>query len=284
MGTVIAAARRRAPRRGYGLSLAYGAALVSGGAAILAGIGCLLERFLDRLPTTLKCLATAGLFKTTIGLRGLGRAAKEVQVALESGDLPEGRRLAAWHLVSRDTSALTAPQVAAATVESVAENSSDGVIGPLLFFALGGLPGALVYRWVNTCDSMLGYRDPEREWLGKGPARLDDLFNLVPARLTAALLTFAAWIAGEDARGAWRIWRRDAGKTESPNAGHPMSAMAGALGVELEKAGHYRLGAGQRSPEAADIGRSARLMRLTAFLASLLASFLLLRGLLRRRL
>lgn len=284
MGAAIAAARRRAPRRGRGLPLAYGAALVIGGAAAMAGMGCLLERLLDRLPVPLRWLATAGLLKTAVGLRGLGRAATEVQTALGSRDLPEARRLAAWHLVSRDTSVLTGSQVAAATVESVAENSSDGVIGPLLYFALGGLPGALAYRWVNTCDSMLGYRDPEREWLGKAPARLDDLLNLLPARLTAALITLAAWLAGDDAPNAWRIWRRDAGATESPNAGHPMSAMAGALGVELEKVGRYRLGAGQRPPQAADIGRSIRLMHLAAVLgAGLLAGCSLLRDRRRRR-
>ena len=216
MGAVIAATRRRAPRRGRGLPLAYGAALVIGGATTLAGIGCLLERLLDRLPVPLRWLATAGLLKTTVGLQGLGRAATEVQEALDTGDLPEARLLAAWHLVSRDTSALSESQVAAATVESVAENSSDGVIGPLLYFALGGLPGALVYRWVNTCDSMLGYRDPEREWLGKAPARLDDLLNLPPARLTAALITLAAWLAGDDAPNAWRIWRWTRARPRAP--------------------------------------------------------------------
>ena len=248
-------------------------------------MGRLLEQLLARLPAPLRWLATAGLLKMTIGLRGLGRAATQVETALASGDLPEARRLVSWHLVSRDTSTLSGSQVAAAAVESVAENTSDGVIGPLMFFALGGLPAALAYRWVNTCDSMLGYRDIEREWLGKAPARLDDLANLLPARLTAVLLIGAAWLSGNDCHNAWHIWRRDAGATESPNAGHPMSAMAGALGVELEKAGHYRLGIGQRPPQMANIGRSVRLMRWAAGLgAGLLAVFLWLRGRPRRRL
>jgi len=148
-----------------------------------------------------------------------------------------------WRLVSRDTATLSATQVSAATIESVAENLSDSVVAPLLYYAVGGLPAAFGYRFANTADAMVGYRDEVYEWLGKAPARLDDLFNLVPARLAAALIVAAAPLTGESAGRAWRIWRRDAGKTASPNAGHPMSAMAGALDVELEKVGHYRLGA-----------------------------------------
>lgn len=278
MGTAIAVARRRAPKEGPGKSLLYGGLLVVGGATVVAGVGHLLERVLDRWPVPLNWLMMAGLLKMVVGLRGLGRAAAEVQVALEVHDLPRARRLLAWHLVSRDTTTLTESQVAAATVESVAENTSDGVIGPLLYFALAGLPGALAYRWVNTCDSMLGYRDPEREWLGKASARLDDLLNLLPARLTAVLIVLAAWLTGDDAPNAWRIWRRDAGATASPNAGHPMGAMAGALEVELTKVDHYCLGAGQRPPHAGDIERSVRLMRRVAILgAGLFAGYLMLR-------
>ena len=278
MGTAIAAARRYAPRRGRILPLAYGGVLVVGGATVAAAVGRRLERLLAHRPAPVRWLATAGLLKMVIGLRGLGRAATEIQTALEEHDLPLARRLLAWHLVSRDTSTLTDPQVAAATVESVAENISDGVIGPLLYFTLAGLPGALAYRWVNTCDSMLGYRDPEHEWLGKASARLDDLLNLLPARLTAVLIILAARPAGGDTPNAWRIWRWDAGATVSPNAGHPMSAMAGALDIELEKVGHYCLGAGQRPPQATDIGRAVRLMRWAALLgAGLLTGYAWLR-------
>jgi adenosylcobinamide-phosphate synthase len=261
MGTAIQAARRRAPRGGRLRPLVYGALLVVGGGAAVASLGRMSERVLSFLPPPLGWLATAGLLKTTIALRGLDQAAAQVQAAIEKGDLPEARRLVSWHLVSRDTSALTESQVAAATIQSVAENTSDGIVGPLFYYLLGGLPGALAYRWVNTCDSILGYRDAEREWLGKIPARLDDVLNVLPARLTAALLTVAAALTGDDAGNAWHVWRRDAGTTESPNAGHPMSAAAGALGIELEKVDHYRLGAGQRPPTTADIARAISLMR-----------------------
>jgi adenosylcobinamide-phosphate synthase len=138
------------------------------------------------------------------------------------------------------------------------------------------LPAALAYRFLNTADAMLGYRDPEREWLGKASARLDDGMNLLPARLTALLLITTTWLSDNDTQRAWRIWRRDARQTTSPNAGHPMSAMAGVLGVELEKVEHYRLGAGQRSPTAADILHSIHVMQIAVLFATLLAMLTML--------
>lgn len=271
MGSAIAAAQRRAPRRGRLAQLAYGALLSAGGALTVAGLGRLLERAIAHLPGPWSWLAEAGLLKMTFSTRGLAAAAGEVRGALDACDLPEARRLVNWHLVGRDTTTLSVSQVAAATVESVAENTTDGVVAPLFYYALGGLPAALAYRFVNTVDSLLGYRDAAREWLGKVPARLDDLANLLPSRLTATLFVVAAALVGEDVRGAWRVWRRDGSTTASPNAGHPMSAMAGALEVELEKVGHYQLGAGQRPPVPEDVGRAVRLMRIaTALSAGLL--------------
>lgn len=260
MGSAIGIVRCWTPDGGRLAQLLYGAFLVVGGAASAVGLARLPGRAINRLPAPWGWLVEAGLLKMTFSLRGLAAAAQEVEAALESRDLPEARRLVSWHLVSRDTTALSPAQVTAATVESVAENASDGVVAPLLYYTMGGLPAALAYRFINTADAMLGYRDPAHEWLGKVPARLDDLVNLLPARVTAGLITLAATLVGENARGAWRTWRREAGKTTSPNAGHPMSAMAGALGVELEKVGHYRLGAGGRQPLAEDIGRAVRLV------------------------
>jgi adenosylcobinamide-phosphate synthase len=267
MGVLISAMRRWAPRQGQWLPLVYGAGLVIGGAVLVASLGLILVRLLAHVPQPLDWLVEAAILKLTFSLRGLARAAGLVQQALVSGDLSQARHLVGWHLVSRDTTRLSASEVAAATVESVAENASDGVVAPLFYYALGGLPAALAYRFINTADAMLGYRDPVHEWLGKVPARLDDLVNLMPARLTAGLIVLVASLLGEDARRAWVVWRRDAHRTASPNAGRPMSAMAGALGVELEKAGHYQLGAGQTLPEAQDVARSLRLVYGTALLA-----------------
>jgi adenosylcobinamide-phosphate synthase len=260
MGTAISIARNRAPRQGRWGALAYGALLVLGGAVGVIGAGLVLQQLLLFLPWPLRWLGEACVLKLTFSLRGLAHAAGEVRQALEAKDVTEARRLVSWHLVSRDTRQLNASQVAAATVESVAENASDGVIAPLFYYTLGGLPAALAYRFVNTADSMLGYRDPIHLWLGKVPARLDDLVNLLPARLAALCIVLAALLLGNDMRQAWKIWRQDAQRTASPNAGHPMSSMAGALRVELVKIGHYRLGAGQAPPAASDIARAVRLL------------------------
>ncbi len=266
MGTFIARAQRRAPRQGRAAPFAYGTAIALGGASAVAAISRVFTALLDRLPAILAWPLEAAVLKSTLAWRGLRTAAGEVETALAT-DLPEARRLLSWHLVSRDTAQLDASQVAAAAVESVAENTSDGVVAPMLYYISGGLPAALAYRYLNTGDAMLGYHDPEHEWLGKAPARIDDLANLIPARLTALLLGAAATLVGENGANARRIWQRDHAKTESPNAGHPMSVMAGALSIELEKVGQYRLGEGQQRVAAEDIGRAVRVMNTATLLA-----------------
>jgi adenosylcobinamide-phosphate synthase len=275
MGTMIGAVRGWTPKHGRWLPLAYGAGLALLGTALLLLIGSLLVRRVDSLPAPVGWLVEACLLKTTFSVRGLGRAASQVQQALENGDLARARCLVGWHLVSRDTSSLEPSQVAAAVVESVAENASDSIVAPLVYYTLGGLPAALAYRFVNTADAMIGYRDAKHLWLGKVPARLDDLANLVPARLTAMLIILTAPRVEGRTRQAWTVWRRDARRTASPNAGHPMSAMAGALGVELEKLAHYRLGSGNRVVASWDIRRAVRLVdAVTILIAGLLASLL----------
>ncbi len=272
MGSAIARAKRHAPSPDAppARQMLYGGGIVVAGAAGVAGLSALLARLISHLPRPLAWLLEAALLKTAFSLRGLTRAAGQIEEALGEDDLPAARHWLSWHLVSRDVRELDASEVAAATIESVAENTSDGVIAPLFFYALGGLPAALAYRFLNTADAMLGYRDAAHEWLGKIPARLDDAANLLPARLTATLIILAAPLAGADARGAWRVWRRDAQKTASPNAGHPMAAMTGALGVRLEKTGHYALGDDLPSPRPRDISRAIHLTRTAVALGALL--------------
>jgi len=263
MGNLIAFLMRFRPRGNRLAELAYGVFVLLVGVALSVLAGIAITQLINSLIPNyqlLITLITALALKLTISLRGLDRAARDVQSALEANNLPEARRLLSWHLVSRDTSQLDESKVSAAAIESVAENASDGIIAPLFFFALGGLPAAFAYRFINTADSMLGYHDEEREWLGKVPARLDDLLNFIPARLAGLFIALSAPFCGASLTQAWKIMWRDSNQTASPNAGIPMSAMAGALGVELEKINHYALGKGLRLPTSKDLSRARRLL------------------------
>ena len=180
------------------------------------------------------------LFKFTFSLRELRRAALRVKRLLLEDKLDEARfELRA--LVSRDTRNLTKPLLVSATVESVAENTSDSFVAPLFYFLIFGVPGAIAYRVVNTLDAVVGYHG-KYEYLGKFASRLDDVLNFIPSRLTALLLVLATFLSRRDGRTSWRVALTEHAKTESPNAGWPMAAIAGALNVQLEKAGHYKLG------------------------------------------
>lgn len=262
---------RNEPRR----DLWSGLGVWLGGVVLVGGAVKLLVAFLHKLPQPLPIFGEAVLLKLSLSPRSLAQAALAVEEALEEGNLPKARQLLSWHLVSRETRDLDESQVAGATIESVAENTSDGILAPLLYYALGGLPLVWVYRFANTLDSMWGYRNERYEWLGKAAARLDDLLNWLPARFTALLLALTASLRGENGCRALAVIKRDARTTASPNAGYPMSAMAGALGVELEKVGHYRLGHGLPPPKTKDIHRAVRLMQTAVLLGAGILSVIL---------
>ena len=169
---------------------------------------------------------------TTLALRALHKESREVVRFVEQKRLAEARRSLAM-IVGRETANLDEEGILKACIETVAENTSDGVIGPLFYLSIGGPVLALLYKAASTLDSMVGYRDDIYRELGWASARLDDLLNLLPARLTGMLMVLAALFCGLDARGAWRVMLRDARKHASPNAGFPEAAAAGALGVRL---------------------------------------------------
>ncbi len=196
--------------------------------------------------------------KPFFALHMLADAGKQVRLPLLESDILTARK-ALQSLVSRDRSQLGAELIAAAAIESLAENLSDSVIAPLFFYTLFGLPGAALYRLCNTFDSMIGYHG-HYEYLGKPAARLDDLLNWFPARLTALLISIYAPLYGGSCRGALSIWTRDARKTASPNAGQPMSAAAGALGIQLEKVDHYTLGDDNKPIVPDDIRRAEHMV------------------------
>ncbi|MGH7334237.1 MAG: adenosylcobinamide-phosphate synthase CbiB [Candidatus Rokuibacteriota bacterium] len=214
--------------------------------------------------------------KMLISLRGLTDACDVVAEALRTGSLDRARELLGYHLVSRATASLDEGQVASAIVESAAENLTDAFVAPLCFYVVFGLGGACVYRAINTADAMFGYRGGPLEFFGKASARLDDLLNLIPARLAALALVMAAALAGGRGWDAWSTMVRDHERTASPNAGWTMATMAGALGVVLEKVGAYRLGRGSL-PRVEHVYRSLRLVRVGALgtVLMLLGAFLL---------
>lgn len=259
MGKMISWLEARAPaaERPYAaLAAGAGTALLVpvlfGGMVWLVAAGL---RWIGPIPYV---VVGAVLLSSTFAVKGLGLAGQAARRAVESGDRVAVRE-SLRSLVSRDTSGLTAPFILMAAIESVAENTTDSFVGPWLAFGLFGLPGAFAYRALNTLDSMIGYRG-KYEYLGKASARLDDLVNLVPARLSALLMLVAAGPAcGLQARRGWRVARRDRKLTASPNAGWTISAMAGLLGVALEKVGHYRLGNGLREPTTNDVQAAVRL-------------------------
>jgi adenosylcobinamide-phosphate synthase len=232
--------------------------------AVPAAAYALTASTLRLLPHPVRSIVEAALVSLTISMRGLSRGASAVDEAIRRADLTVARSRAA-EIVGRDTGELNEADLARAAVESVAENTSDGVAAPILYGALWGAPGAMAYRAVNTLDSMLGYRRGVYEDLGLAPARLDDVANLLPARITA-LVTVA--VSGFPKRTA-RIALRDGPLHPSPNAGRVEAAFAGALGVSLggesRYAGELResttIGDGRRT-ETADISRAIRLMRL----------------------
>jgi adenosylcobinamide-phosphate synthase len=272
MGRWIAAGRANRVARGRAGSFAEGLAWTAAGAAAAWGIARVAERAVPHLPRLLSVAAEGLALKPALSLRALLAAASEVETALAAGDLPEARRLLSWHLVSRDTSGLSGAEVAGAAIESIAENLGDGVVGPLLYHRAGGLSAAYLHRFLNTADAMLGYRTPELEWYGKAAARADDAANLAPSRISALCIALAAPAGGGDTGRALRVAMRDAGRTDSPNAGWPMAAMAGALGVRLDKRGVYALNDDGRAPTADDLRRARRIVGAAAGIVALLVS------------
>ena len=272
IGRTISAAERHAPAvdAAPGAQVAYGAVMAAAIPAAWGALAWAVSAGLRELHPLLYVAVAAVLLKPTFSVRMLAREAGRIGELLAAGDLAAARRRMPA-LVSRKTGAMTASQAAAGAIESVAENSTDSVVGPLLAFALFGLPGAVVYRAVNTLDSMIGYRG-RYEYLGKAAARLDDLVNLIPARLTAMLLwCAAALLPALRAARSWRIMWSHRCRTASPNAGWTIAAMAGALGVTLEKPGHYRIGEPAPQPDSRHIRQATRALYCATLLAAALA-------------
>jgi adenosylcobinamide-phosphate synthase len=274
IGTLIGCGRRRLARGGPGPLLVTGGATTLAAAGIAGLAGWCVARATARLGIAGVLLEALAL-KATLSVRGLLTATRAVHAELVAGDVAAARRTVSRHLVSRPTTELDAAELSSATIESAAENLTDALVAPLLSYVVFGLPGAFVYRAVNTADAMIGYRDGVLEHFGKIAARADDVLNLVPAPLAAGAIAVAAPAGDGDSPRALRVMWRQHARTASPNAGWTMAAMAGALGVTLEKIGSYRLGDGP-PPVPDDIRRAERVVSGAAVLVAALAVLALL--------
>ncbi len=183
-------------------------------------------------------LMAAVVLYITITPDSLARDGKEIAGLLMHGDIAEARHKLSW-IVGRDTAGLDEGEISRATIETVAENITDGILSPLFYFALLGPLGALLYRAANTMDSMLGYKNERYLYFGRVAARLDDVLNYLPARITAGLLLVSAWVLRYNVHNAWRIMRRDADKHPSPNGGYAEATVAGALDIRLGGYNYY---------------------------------------------
>ena len=255
---------------------------LAGGLPILTYcLGVVLIEEVERLAGWMGSALSIALASTTLAARDLWDHVRAVDNPLQAGDLPAARGAVAM-IVGRDTAELSESEVARATVDTVAESAADGVIAPLFYLAIGGAPLALAYKAVNTLDSMIGHRDACYADLGWASARLDDLVNWIPARLSSVLLLLGAGLVTqqlERIRNGWRVFKRDGSLHPSPNSGRPEAAMAGILGVRLGGINFYEgiaqdrpiLGAEGRSAEPRDIMLAATIMVAASVLGVILA-------------
>ncbi|MEM2968130.1 MAG: cobalamin biosynthesis protein [Candidatus Bathyarchaeia archaeon] len=228
----------------------------------------LVQRFFGWLPYI---IASAVILKSSFALKFMRKCTVPIADAIKQGDCNRARQFLPY-IVRRDPATLSERHIISAAVESIAESTTDGVTSPFFYFALFGVPGAVAYRVINTLDSMVGYKDEEHRNIGWFSASLDTAANYLPARLTAILMTLSALILGENWKGAQRILQRDKRNTASLNAGWTLAAMAGALSVQLEKPGFYKLGEGEDLAPV-HIIRALRIMMLTAVLFGVLVVF-----------
>lgn len=230
--------------------------LITAGISLIAGVVVVIAS--SYISETFGLLLAAYFLKSTFSFRMLLTSARQIKSQLESGSLKNAKKdLKA--LVSRDTTKLDKSHMTSAVIESISENFVDGIVSPLFFYLILGLPGALVYKAVNTLDSMIGYKNKEFIELGWASARLDDILNWIPARLSLVFIFAGSLFTGSPIN-AVKTCIRDCDQTASPNSGWPMAATAGSLGVKLEKKGDYILGGEFREPVPADIEKGSMLV------------------------
>jgi adenosylcobinamide-phosphate synthase len=219
----------------------------------------------DYFSITVSIIIGGILLKTTIAIKGMEKHAWAVVTSLENNNIASARDNLSM-IVKRNTKDLDKNHVLSGVVESISENTVDGITGPLFYFGLFGLPGAFVYRLINTADSMIGYKTKIFKNIGWFAANCDKILNYLPSRLTGIVMIFSAMILGNDWKKSFKIMMRDGKKTQSPNAGYPMAAIAGALGTKFEKIDYYSLGDGEISFSKEHVKSTIALMKVTSII------------------
>ena len=269
--------RRAFPKSERG-ELAGGAVLAAAVPAAAFGVSFMILRLCEAVNPVLKFGVETFFCYQIFAAKSLKDESMRVYRYVEAGDIENSRKYLSW-IVGRDTKELSFKKIDKAVVETVAENTSDGVVAPLIFMAAGGAPLAFLYKGVNTLDSMVGYKNDRYLYFGRASAKLDDLLNFIPARLTGIAMCIGAFFTGLDWRAAFRIYRRDRKNHSSPNSAHPESACAGALNIQLGGDAYYfgklyrkkTIGDDIRPVNSGDIKLAIRLMYAASVICLVLA-------------
>jgi len=233
---------------------------------ILSGLDFSIDLIsVESLSILISIISGVVLFKMTIAIKGMERHALAVLDSIQKNDLTQARTNLSM-IVKRNTKNLDKNHILSGTLESLSENIVDGITGPMFYFAIFGLPGAFVYRIVNTVDSMVGYKTQMFKNLGWFGANCDNVLNYIPSRLTGLTIVLGSMLLGHDWKNCYEIFKRDGKKTDSPNAGYPMAAFAGALGTKFEKLEHYSLGTGEYEITSKKVKDAISLMKETSLL------------------
>ena len=233
---------------------------------VLSGLDFSIDLIsVESLSILISIISGVVLFKMTIAIKGMERHALAVLDSIQKNDLTQARTNLSM-IVKRNTKNLDKNHILSGTLESLSENIVDGITGPMFYFAIFGLPGAFVYRIVNTVDSMVGYKTQMFKNLGWFGANCDNVLNYIPSRLTGLTIVLSSMLLGHDWKNCYEIFKRDGKKTDSPNAGYPMAAFAGALGTKFEKLEHYSLGTGEYEITSKKVKDAISLMKVTSLL------------------